>query len=171
MKIGIVGAGFVGSTAAYAMVMRGVGRQIVLVDKSEARARAEADDLLHAVPFAHPLDVVAGGYADLAGARVVVLTAGVSQKPGETRLSLLARNAGGLRRGRAVGARPRAGRGAGGGHEPGRRDDPRGGAARRGAGRPDGRASSARGRRSTPPASARSSAAASASTPPTCTRT
>ena len=71
MKIGIVGAGFVGSTAAYAMVMRGVGRQIVLVDKSEARARAEADDLLHAVPFAHPLDVVAGGYADLAGARVV----------------------------------------------------------------------------------------------------
>jgi L-lactate dehydrogenase len=93
MKIGIVGAGFVGSTAAYAMVMRGVGRQIVLVDKSGARARAEADDLLHAVPFAHPLDVVAGGYPDLAGARVVILTAGVGQKPGETRLQLLARNA------------------------------------------------------------------------------
>jgi len=92
MKIGIVGAGFVGSTAAYAMVMRGVGRQIVLVDKSEKRARAEADDLLHAVPFAHPLDVVAGGYPDLAGARVVILTAGVGQRPGETRLQLLARN-------------------------------------------------------------------------------
>jgi len=92
MKIGIVGAGFVGSTAAYAMVMRGVGRQIVLVDKSEARARAEADDLLHAVPFANPLDVVAGNFPDLAGARVVVLTAGVGQRPGETRLQLLARN-------------------------------------------------------------------------------
>jgi L-lactate dehydrogenase len=92
MKIGIVGAGLVGSTAAYAMVMRGVGRRIVLVDRSEARARAEADDLLHAVPFAHPLDLVAGGYADLAGARVVILTAGVGQKPGETRLQLLARN-------------------------------------------------------------------------------
>ncbi|MFN8091643.1 MAG: L-lactate dehydrogenase [Vicinamibacteria bacterium] len=93
MKIGIVGSGFVGSAAAYAMVMRGVGRLIVLVDRNEARARAEADDLLHAVPFAEPLDVRAGGYADLAGARVVILTAGVSQKPGETRLSLLARNA------------------------------------------------------------------------------
>jgi len=93
MKIGIVGAGFVGSTAAYALVMSGVGRQIVLVDKNEARARAEADDLLHAVPFAHPLDVVAGGYEQLAAARVVILTAGVNQRPGESRLELLARNA------------------------------------------------------------------------------
>jgi L-lactate dehydrogenase len=93
LKIGIVGSGFVGSAAAYAMVMRGVGRQIVLVDRDEARARAEADDLLHAVPFAEPLDVVAGGYPDLAGARVVLLTAGVGQRPGETRLQLLARNA------------------------------------------------------------------------------
>ncbi|HXK09395.1 MAG TPA: L-lactate dehydrogenase [Vicinamibacteria bacterium] len=93
MKIGVVGAGFVGSTAAYALVLRGIGRRIVLVDRNEARARAEADDILHAVPFAHPLDVVAGGYADLAGARVVILTAGVGQRPGETRLQLLARNA------------------------------------------------------------------------------
>jgi L-lactate dehydrogenase len=92
MKIGIVGAGLVGSTAAYAMVMRGVGRQIVLVDRNEERARAEADDLLHAVPFANPLDVLAGSYAQLEGARVVVLTAGVGQRPGETRLELLARN-------------------------------------------------------------------------------
>ncbi len=93
MKIGIVGAGFVGATAAYALVMRGVGRRIVLVDGNEARARAEADDLLHAVPFANPLEVVAGGFPDLAGARVVILAAGVGQRPGETRLSLLARNA------------------------------------------------------------------------------
>ncbi len=93
MKIGIVGAGFVGSTAAYACVMSGVGRKIVLVDRNDARARAEADDLLHAVPFAHPLDVVAGDYPNLAGARVVILTAGVGQRPGETRLQLLARNA------------------------------------------------------------------------------
>ena len=49
MKIGIVGTGFVGSTAAYAMVMRGVGREIVLVDVNNARARAEADDIL--LPF------------------------------------------------------------------------------------------------------------------------
>ncbi len=93
MKIGIVGTGFVGSTAAYALVMQGIGRQIVLVDKNEARAQAEADDLLHAVPFAHPLRISAGGYPDLAGAGVVVITAGVGQRSGETRLQLLERNA------------------------------------------------------------------------------
>jgi L-lactate dehydrogenase len=93
VKIGIVGAGLVGSTAAYALVTSGVGRQVVLVDRSPARARAEADDLSHAVPFAHPLDVRAGDYADLAGAQLVILAAGVGQRPGETRLELLARNA------------------------------------------------------------------------------
>lgn len=94
MKIGIVGSGMVGATAAYAMVMRGIGRQIVLVDLNRKRAQAEADDLLHAVPFAHPMEIVAGDYSDLAGSRVVIVAAGVSQKPGETRLQLLSRNAG-----------------------------------------------------------------------------
>jgi L-lactate dehydrogenase len=93
VKVGIVGSGYVGATAAYALVMRGVGSQIVLVDRNTARAEAEADDLLHAVPFSHPLDVRSGDYDALAGARVVILTAGVSQRPGETRLELLARNA------------------------------------------------------------------------------
>jgi L-lactate dehydrogenase len=94
MKVGIVGSGFVGATAGYALVMQGVGREIVLVDKNTARAVAEADDIRHAVPFAFPLDVHAGGYEDLAGCKVVVLCAGVGQKPGETRLQLLQRNAG-----------------------------------------------------------------------------
>ena len=93
MKVGVVGSGMVGATAAYALVMRGVGREIVLVDKSAGRAAAEADDIRHAVPFAHALEVRAGGYADLAGCRAVVLCAGVGQKPGETRLQLLRRNA------------------------------------------------------------------------------
>lgn len=93
MKIGIVGSGLVGSTAAYAMVMRGVGRSIVLVDINKERARAEADDIRHAVPFAHPLQVSGGDYGDLAGSRVVIITAGVSQRPGESRLQLLERNA------------------------------------------------------------------------------
>ncbi len=93
MKTGIVGSGFVGATAAYALVMRGVGRRVVLVDMNRARAEAEADDIQHAVPFAHPLEVTAGDYADLAGCRVVVVSAGVGQKPGETRLELLGRNA------------------------------------------------------------------------------
>jgi L-lactate dehydrogenase len=93
MKVGIVGAGFVGSTAAYALVMRGVGREIVLVDRNRERAAAEADDIRHAVPFAHPLQIDDGDFDDLSGCRVVVLCAGVGQKPGETRLQLLQRNA------------------------------------------------------------------------------
>jgi L-lactate dehydrogenase len=92
VKTGIVGSGFVGATAAYALVMRGVGRRLVLVDQNRARAESEADDILHAVPFAHPLEVTAGEYADLAGCKVVVVSAGVGQKPGETRLQLLGRN-------------------------------------------------------------------------------
>lgn len=93
MKIGIVGCGYVGSTAAYAMVMNGVGRELVMVDLNRKRAEAEAADILHAVPFAHNLNVHAGDYPDLAGARVVVMAAGVNQKPGETRIELLERNA------------------------------------------------------------------------------
>jgi L-lactate dehydrogenase len=93
LKIGIVGSGLVGATAGYALVMRGVGREVVLVDRDPARAQAEADDILHAVPFAHPLDVRAGDYAELAGSRVVILAAGVAQRPGETRLELSGRNA------------------------------------------------------------------------------
>ncbi len=93
MRVGIVGAGLVGATAAYALVMRGVGREIVLVDRDEARAHAEAADIVHAVPFAHPLTVHAGTYADLVGCNVVVIAAGVSQREGESRLELLGRNA------------------------------------------------------------------------------
>ena len=93
MKIGIVGCGMVGSASAFALVMRGVGREIILVDLNRARAEAEADDLFHAVPFAHPLTLRAGDYKDLSGASVVVIAAGVAQKPGETRLDLLQRNA------------------------------------------------------------------------------
>ncbi len=94
MKIGIVGSGRVGSTAAYALIMRGIGSQIVMVDMDPARARAEASDLLHAVPFAHPMRVIGGDYADLDGAQVVIIAAGVGRSPGQTRLQLLSRNAG-----------------------------------------------------------------------------
>jgi L-lactate dehydrogenase len=93
MKVGIVGSGFVGATAGYALVMQGVGRELVLVDKNAARAEAEADDIRHAVPFAHPLEVWSGDYDALADCGVVLICAGVGQKPGETRLQLLQRNA------------------------------------------------------------------------------
>jgi L-lactate dehydrogenase len=93
MKVGIVGSGFVGSTAAFALVTQGVGREVVLVDKNRDRAAAEADDIRHAVPFAHPLEIRAADYQGLDGCNVVLLCAGVNQKPGETRLQLLQRNA------------------------------------------------------------------------------
>jgi L-lactate dehydrogenase len=93
MRIGIVGAGQVGGAAAFAMVMRGVGTEVVLVDRSRELAEAQAQDVLHATPFAHPIRVAAGDHADLAGAGVVVLAAGANQKPGESRLELLGRNA------------------------------------------------------------------------------
>ncbi len=92
MKIGIVGAGLVGATCAYSLVMRGIGREIVLVDATKKRAQAQANDIFHAVPFAHPLQVIPGEFSDLNGSHVVIMSAGVSQKPGEPRIELLGRN-------------------------------------------------------------------------------
>jgi L-lactate dehydrogenase len=93
VKIGIVGAGQVGATAAYAMALRGVGSEIVLVDRKADLAMAQAHDILDATPFAHPVRLRAGEAADLDGAGIVVLAAGASQKPRESRLDLLSRNA------------------------------------------------------------------------------
>jgi L-lactate dehydrogenase len=93
MKAGIVGCGFVGSSAAYAIALGGVANDIVLIDLNDSLARAQAEDLLHATPFAFPVRIVAGDYAALDGADVVILTCGVGQRPGETRLDLLKRNA------------------------------------------------------------------------------
>jgi len=93
VKIGVVGAGQVGSTAAYAMIMRGVGAEIVLVDRKTDLAVAQAHDILDATPWAYPVRVRAGEAADLDGAGIVVLAAGAAQKPGESRLDLLSHNA------------------------------------------------------------------------------
>lgn len=93
MKVGIVGAGMVGSAAANALVLRGAASEVVLIDRDEKRARAEAQDILHATPFAYITHVRAGDFSDLEGAGAVILAAGVSQRPGETRLQLLDRNA------------------------------------------------------------------------------
>lgn len=92
MKIGTVGTGMVGSAAAYAMALMGVGTDIVLVDRNVALARAHAQDIAHATPFAATVALRAGDYADLDGAAVVIIAAGVNQKPGENRLALLERN-------------------------------------------------------------------------------
>jgi L-lactate dehydrogenase len=93
MKISIVGAVQVGATAAYSMMMRRVGSEIMLVDRNADLAVAQARDILDATPFADPVRVRAGQSADLDGARLVVLAAGTNQRPGESRLDLLSRNA------------------------------------------------------------------------------
>ncbi len=93
MKVGIVGAGMVGSAAANALMLRGAASELVLIDHDEKRAIAEAEDILHATPFAYIANVRAGDYRDLAGAGAVIIAAGVNQQPGETRLQLLDRNA------------------------------------------------------------------------------
>ena len=92
MKVGIIGAGSVGSATAFALIMRGVARKVVLIDANEKRAQAEAMDIAHATPFAYANKIKAGTYEDLNGAEVVIITAGANQKPGETRLDLLGRN-------------------------------------------------------------------------------
>ncbi len=92
MKVGIAGAGMVGSAAGFALVLKGIATELVLVDIDEARARAEAEDIAHAVPFGDPAVVRHGEFADMAGADVVILACGVSQRPGESRLALLERN-------------------------------------------------------------------------------
>jgi L-lactate dehydrogenase len=92
-RVAVVGAGNVGATFAYALLLSGLAAEIVLVDANRARAEGEAMDLTHAVPFAHPTRIWAGDYDDVAGAAVTVVTAGSNQRPGETRLDLVKRNA------------------------------------------------------------------------------
>lgn len=93
MKIGVVGIGHVGSTAAYSLAMQGIGSELVLVDRDAKLAEAHRMDILHATPFFHPLRMLAGDYADLTGCAVVIIAAGVGQQPGESRMQLLSRNA------------------------------------------------------------------------------
>ncbi|NOZ26678.1 MAG: L-lactate dehydrogenase [Chloroflexi bacterium] len=92
-RVAIVGAGHVGATFAYALLLSGLATEIVLIDINRDRAEGEAMDLNHTVPFAHPTRVWAGDYADCAGAIVTVIAAGAAQKPGETRLDLVRKNA------------------------------------------------------------------------------
>ncbi|WP_311044741.1 lactate/malate family dehydrogenase [Rhizobium sp. NLR12b] len=93
MKVGIVGAGMVGSATAYALGLRGVASEVVLVDLDPAMAEAQALDIAHAMPFASGTSISHGDYDHLRNAGVVVIAAGVAQRSGETRTDLLSRNA------------------------------------------------------------------------------
>lgn len=92
VRVAVVGAGNVGATFAYALLMSGLASEIVLIDANKRKAEGEVMDLNHAVPLTQPGRVWVGEYSDCAGAAVTVITAGAAQKPGETRLDLAARN-------------------------------------------------------------------------------
>ena len=87
-----MGAGNVGATYAYSLLLSRLSSEIVLIDANRARAEGEAMDLNHAIPFAHATRIWAGDYADCAGAALTVVAAGVAQRPGETRLEMILRN-------------------------------------------------------------------------------
>lgn len=92
LKVVIVGVGAVGSTFAYTLMISGLAQEMVLIDRDRKRAEGEAMDLSHGLFFAPPVDIRAGDYPDCAGANIVVITAGATQKPGESRIGLTARN-------------------------------------------------------------------------------
>lgn len=92
-KVTIVGAGFVGSTIAYTLTSAGTVSEIVLVDVDSARAEGEAMDIEHGSPFFKESLIHAGDYQTAANSDLVIITAGTNQRPGETRMDLITRNA------------------------------------------------------------------------------
>jgi len=92
-KIAVVGAGHVGATFAYTLMVRGLVSEIVLIDVNRERAEGEAMDLNHAAPLVSSTRVSAGDYGDCEGAAIIVIAGGAAQTPGETRLQLTQRNA------------------------------------------------------------------------------
>lgn len=92
-KISIIGAGFVGSTTAYALMMGGLASEIVIVDVNKEKAEGEAMDLSHCASFVKPVDIISGTYRDTEDSDIVIITAGAASKPGETRLDLINKNA------------------------------------------------------------------------------
>lgn len=92
-KVVVVGAGSVGATYCYALAQSGLADEIVLTDRNEDLLRGQVLDLVHGQPFFPTVNIRSGNETDYAGAQLVVITAGSSQKPGETRLQLLKKNA------------------------------------------------------------------------------
>ncbi|MCD6482554.1 MAG: L-lactate dehydrogenase [Candidatus Izimaplasma sp.] len=93
-KVVIVGTGFVGMSYAYALVNQGTVEELVLIDINKDKAEGEAMDLNHGLAFGpRKMNIYAGDYNDCNDATIVVITAGVNQKEGETRIQLLSRNA------------------------------------------------------------------------------
>lgn len=91
-KVSIIGSGFVGSTTAYSLMLSGLVSEIVIVDINKSKAEAEAMDLSHGAAFVKSIDIKAGNYEDTKNSDIVIITAGVGPKPGETRLDIINKN-------------------------------------------------------------------------------
>lgn len=91
-RIVVIGVGAVGSTTAYTLLLRERMDELVLIDAHKEKAVGDALDMNHGLPFLGKADVWAGDYQDCEGADIIIITAGVAQKPGETRTELLKRN-------------------------------------------------------------------------------
>ena len=92
-KVVVVGAGAVGSAYCYALAQSGIASEIALIDRNEKLAQGHVLDLVHGQPYFPTVSIYTGTPADYANAQMIVITAGTAQKPGETRLDLLQRNA------------------------------------------------------------------------------
>jgi len=91
-KVAIIGAGFVGSSIAYALALRDIAREIVLVDINREKTDGEAKDIRHGIPSMGTADLYAGDYSDVADCDLIIITAGRGRKPGESRLDLTNEN-------------------------------------------------------------------------------
>lgn len=91
-KAAMIGCGFVGSSAVFALMQSGIFSEMVMIDVNRARAEGEAMDISHGLPFARPIRIYAGDYDDIVDAGVIIITAGANQKPDETRLDLIHKN-------------------------------------------------------------------------------
>ena len=91
-KCAVIGCGNVGATTAYSLMLSGLFNEIVLLDVDKKRAQGEAEDIAHGIPFNSPVEIYAGDYSDIEDAGIIIITAGVSQKAGETRIDLVQRN-------------------------------------------------------------------------------
>ena len=91
-KVTVIGAGMVGSTAAYTLLTANVTEEIALIDINEKLVASQVMDLQHSVPFYSYTKVKVGSYDDVKDSKVVVITCGASQKSGETRIELVKKN-------------------------------------------------------------------------------
>ncbi len=91
-KVTIIGAGSVGATIAYTLVVNGLVSEIVLIDINRSKAIAEAMDIKQATPFLNSVNIYEGSYEDSVGSDIVVIASGVGRKPGQSRIDLTKTN-------------------------------------------------------------------------------